>query len=343
MKQPLKNFALAFVSVATMVLSASVFGQRAFTSIPPSDWAKVVAAANAEGKVVIYGGPAIAVGAQYKAAFSKQYPRIELEYRRLVGAPARIALEQERQSGTDGADAVITPELVWIAEEVLKNSFKAPVGPANANWPAQHIANGVAPLLAAEPFVMAVNTNLVKTPVTGYQDLLKPEFKGKIGIIEPNAEVLMYWYDWLLKTQGVDFLAKIAAQSPRVYVSSLPMTQAAIAGEISFVGFTIPTILGPLIRQGAPMRMVVPNPSIGTSYAGVVVSWSKRPNAAMVFMDFMMSPAGQTSWAGNGEVSSPIGVPGSIDSRTVAAVDLTHYTPEMMKASLARWNSLLKK
>ena len=301
-----------------------------------------MSAARGEGRVVVYGGPTAQTGAQYKAAFEKQYPGITLEYTRLFGQQLMVKLEQERNGNLDGADFVITPELPWIADEVKKNAFKAPVGPANAAWPARFTASGVAPLLALEPFIMAVNTNLVKTPVTGYADLLRPEFKGRIGIVEPVAAVLIAWYDWLEKTQGGDFLSRIAAQSPRIYVTALPMTQAAIGGEIAFAAFTTPTVLTPFLRQGAPVKMVVPSPSVGTAYAGVVVAWAKRPNAALVYMDFMMSPPGQSSWAGSGEVASPLGVPGSLDAKSVNYLDPSKFGGEVTKAFEARFRGLFK-
>ena len=202
---------IAFKQVVRLGLLAAIVAsatpgtaqaQSAFAPVSQAEWAKIVSAARGEGRVVVYGGPTAQTGAQYKAAFEKQYPGITLEYTRLFGQQLMVKLEQERNGNLDGADFVITPELPWIADEVTKNAFKAPVGPANAAWPARFTASGVAPLLALEPFIMAVNTNLVKTPVTGYADLLRPEFKGRIGIVEPVAAVLIAWYDWLEKTQG---------------------------------------------------------------------------------------------------------------------------------------------
>jgi iron(III) transport system substrate-binding protein len=324
------------------VFAGQAAAQNAFPAVSQAEWGKVLSAARTEGKVIVYGGPTAQTGAQYKAAFEKQYPGMTLEYTRLFGQQLMVKLEQERNGGLDGADFVISPELPWIADEARKNAFKAPSGPANAAWPARFVASGVAPLLALEPFIMAVNTNLVKTPVTGYADLLRPEFKGRIGIVEPVAAVLIAWYDWLEKTQGADFLSRIAAQSPRIYVTALPMTQATIGGEIAFAAFTTPSVLTSFIRQGAPVKMIVPSPSVGTAYAGVVLAWAKRPNAALVYMDFMMSPAGQSSWAGSGEVASPLGVPGSLDAKTVNYLDPSKYGGEVTKAFEARFRTLFK-
>ena len=332
--------AAGFAVLATA--SAPALAQGALTGYQPGEWAKIVAAAKSEGKVVLYATPVPSTLAAFKAGFEKANPGIVVEPTRLIGTQLVGKIDQDRQSNVDGADALITPEITWVAERAGQGAFKAPVGPAAGAWPAKYLVGGVAPTLALEPFVMTYNPNLTKSQVTGYADFLKPEFKGKLGIVEPNSGVMVAFYDWLEKTQGADYLAKFAAQNPRLYVSALPIIQANIAGEIAFSSFSVPTVASPLIAQGAPIRMVVPNPSVGVSYTGGVLSWAKRPNAALVFMDFMMSTAGQTIWAGKGEVGSPIAVPGSLDVRTINALDQSKYPPDVTNAYQAKWGRIFK-
>ncbi len=333
---------LLAAAVVSTLAAAPALAQNAFRSASSADWAKVVSAANAEGKVILYATPVPATLAQFKAAFEKAYPSITVEYTRLIGTQLVGKVDQDRAANVDGADVIITPEVTWIADRAKQGVIKPPAGPATGAWPAKYIASGVSPVLALEPLILAYNTNLVKTPVTGYQDLLRPEFNGKIAMIEPNAGVLVAWYDWLEKTQGADFLAKVAAQNPKLYVSALPITQGTVAGEVVFTGFTVPTVAAPLIAQGAPLKMVVPSPSVGTPYAGALLSWAKRPNAAAVFLDFMMSTAGQTVWAGKGDVGSPIGVPGSLDASTISPLDQSKYPPEVSNAYQAKWSRIFK-
>lgn len=332
----------AAVAAVSILAAAPALAQSAFKSAAPADWSKVVSAANAEGKVILYATPVPATLAQFKAAFEKAYPSITVEYTRLIGTQLVGKVDQDRASNVDGADVIITPEVTWIADRAKQGVLKQPAGPAAGAWPARYVASGVSPVLALEPLILAYNTNLVKTPVSGYQDLLRPEFKGKIAMVEPNAGVLVAWYDWLEKTQGADFLAKVAAQNPRLYVSALPITQGTVVGEVAFTGFTVPTVAAPLIAQGAPLKMVVPNPSVGTPYAGALLSWAKRPNAAAVFLDFMMSTAGQTVWAGKGDVGSPLGVPGSLDASTISPLDQSKYPPDVSNAYQAKWGRIFK-
>lgn len=338
----LRLFAAAGLAAVTAVFSAPTLAQAALTGYQPAEWAKIVAAAKTEGKVVLYGTPVPALLTRFKAGFEKANPGIVVEHTRLIGTQLVGKVDLERQTAVDGADVIISPEVTWIAARAKQGAFRAPVGPAAGAWPAAYLVDGLSPVLALEPLVLAYNTNLIKTTVTGYLDLLKPEFKGKIGVVEPNAGVLVAWYDWLEKTQGADFLAKLAAQNPRIYVSALPITQGTIAGEIAFSNFTVPSVAVPLIAQGAPLKMVVPNPSVGTPYAGAVLAWAKRPNAALVFMDYMMSVAGQTEWAGRGEVGSPIGVPGSLDAKTINPLDQSRYSPDVSNAYQAKWGKIFK-
>jgi len=338
----LRLFAAAGLAAVAAVFSPPTLAQGALTGYQPAEWAKIVAAAKTEGKVVLYGTPVPALLTLFKAGFEKANPGIVVEHTRLIGTQLVGKVDQERQAAVDGADVIISPEVTWIAERARQGAFRAPVGPAAGAWPPAYLVGGLSPILALEPLALVYNTNLVKTTITGYQDLLKPEFKGKIGVVEPNAGVLVAWYDWLEKTQGADFLTKLAAQNPRIYVSALPITQATIAGEIAFSDFTVPSVAVPLVQQGAPIKMVVPNPSVGTPYAGAVLAWAKRPNAALVFIDYMMSVAGQAQWAGRGEAGSPIGVPGSLDAKTINVLDQSKYPPEVSNAYQAKWRKIFK-
>ena len=338
-----RTIATAGMCIAAAACATNVSAQGAFTGYQPAEWAKIVAAAKAEGKVILYAVPVPAALAAFKAGFEKAYPGIVVEPTRLVGTQLPAKIDQDRQSGVDGADVTIAAEVTWLAERASQGALKAPVGPATAAWPAKYVIGGVAPILALEPFVLTYNSNLVKTALTGYADLLRPEFKGgKLGMVEPNSGAMVAFYDWLEKAQGTDFLSKVAAQNPRLYVSALPVTQGNIAGEIALSSFSVPTVVSPQIAQGAPIKMVVPNPSVGVAYAGGVFSWAKRQNAALVFLDFMMSPAGQSVWAGKGEVGSPIGVPGSLDVRTINALDQSKYPPDVTNAYQAKWARIFK-
>lgn len=310
-------------------------------TVSQADWNRILADAKKEGLVVVYTTTAPAVHERIKADFEKAYPGIEMNPIRVVGNQINTRVEQERAVGNIEGDAIITSELVWSADAARKGWLRVPVGPNAQAWPDASVRQGAVPLLGVNPFVLVYNTNLVKTAPTGYQDLLKPEFKGKIGSTALLADLIVGWYDWMEKTQGAGFLAKLAAQNVKTYPGAVPPTQGVAAGELAVNMWTVFSVTNPLIDAGAPIRTVVVNPSYGAAYGGGIVAGSKRPNAALVFMDYMMSVRGQAQMVGKGEMASALpNVPGSLDIKAVTLHDDDKYTPEVVNAFKVKWNAL---
>ncbi len=332
------------LAAAALLAPTLLLAQSASPGYQAAEWAKTVAAANKEGRVVVYYSAVTPVIERIKVEFEKAYPAIVLEHSRLnTNVPGKV--EAERNTGADGADADLdSSAIIWTLALAKAGALKVPNGPNSVNWPAAFMLNGSAPVLAMEPITISYNINLVKTPISGYQDLLRPEFKGKLATTELLGPTLVAWYEWLEKTQGADYLSKLAAQAPRFYTGAAATTQAALSGEMSVAAFSNSTISMPLIAQGAPIKMVVPNPSFGIRYTGAVFSWAKRPNAALVLQDFLMSPRGQAAWSGRGESASPLpNIPGAMDIRSVTPYDPTPYTTEVVAAYGKKWNALFRK
>ena len=343
MKQYAKAISAVGIAMAATLSSQPTLAQ-AFKSAPAGDWSKVVAEAKKEGRVALYSAAVPPVLNRLKDDFEKRNPGVTVEITRIVGTQLVSKMDQERETGADGADVAITPETTWVTDRIKQNQLKPPTGPASTPWPGRFIIGGGAPLLAIEPMVIAYNTNLVKTPVNSYEDLLRPEFKGKLATPDLIATIFMAWYDWLEQTRGPKFLPALAAQSPKFYPSAVQSTQLLVAGELAGSMLTVPTIVAPLIAQGAPIKMVVPASGvIGTPYYGVIAGWSKRPNAALLFMDYVMSPAGQATWAMNGEIASPLpNIPNSLPIATTAPADPSKFTPDVAKEYKAKWDKIFK-
>jgi len=331
------------VSAALFATGAAAQGAAAPVS-SSSEWQKVVAAARTEGTVVFYGVMSKPVMDRLTVDFQTAYPGLKLEYHRLTGGPLVTKIEQERKTGADGADIAVATERVWFEERAKDGSIKAPAGPSAGNWPAEYMLSRAIPILALEGSTIVYNANLVKTPITGYADLLKPEFKGKITTQELVATVLVAWYDWLEKTQGSDFVGRLADQQPRLYPAATAGLQSVAAGEVAVATFINSGFAVPMSKQIPQIRIVFPNPAFGFAYVGGAVEWSKRPNAAKVFMDYLMSARAQTLWHGQGDSASPLpNIPGSLNAKSIRTYDPAPYTPEVVKGFTARWTGMFKK
>lgn len=335
--------ALASLITGLAIAHGAAQAQSLAANYKPADWANIVASAKKEGKVAIYVHTVPGVNERLRADFAKAHPDIQLELNRVIGVALIAKVEEERKSGADGADVVVLTEPAWLEGLAKTGSLKAPAGPAAVAWPSSFVLSNAVTMLALEPFAMAYNSNLVKTPLTGYADLLKPEYKGKFGTTEPVGSPLVAWYDWLDRTQGGDYVAKLAAQAPRLYIGSPPLVQATASGEILVTAFTIPSAAMPLMATGAPLKIVVPKPAFAYSLNGGVLAWAKRPNAALVLMDYLMSPRGQAVWNGFGESASPLpNVPGSLDARSMQLFDSVKYNASVVAPYTAKWNAQFK-
>ncbi|MBM3346917.1 MAG: extracellular solute-binding protein, partial [Betaproteobacteria bacterium] len=307
-------------------------------------WNAIVAAAEKEGKVTLYNAATPSIQMRIKAAFEKAHPRITLEWVRYGSGALMAKIDQERSMGAEGADVAVSTETAWFDRHGKQGLVKAPVGPARAGWPANFLLNGMTPILTMEPIVMMVNTNLVKTPVTGQKDLIRPEFKGRIGVEDLASTFVFAWYDLVEKSEEPGYLAKLAAQQPRIYASTVAGAQSVSAGEIAIANFVNMGAALDAVSKGAPVRVVMPNPAFANQYNAAILGWARRSNAAQVLVNFLMSPAGQESWSGDGASGSPLpNIPNALDARVMRSVDLTPYTPEFTKSYRVRFESMFKR
>jgi iron(III) transport system substrate-binding protein len=309
-----------------------------------ANWQKIVADAKKEGALVIYHQAVPQVFERITKDFTALYPEIKVEYRRLLTSVTHMqAIENEKSNKLDGADITQYANAIWYREKAQENFFLKPVGPANADYPKESLLYGSVPVVAVMPFVMAYNTNIIKTPMTSMRDLLRPELKGKVGSSDLVAETVYAFYEWIEKTQGADFLPLFAAQKPKLTVGVLPLFQSIAAGEIAAAPYGIHAVANTLIAQGAPMKVFQPNPAFASRDVMAALAHSRRPNAALVFLDYMMSRRGQGIWNGTGETASVIpGIQGSLDAKTMQPWDVYRYTADFQRDYKLKFDKMFK-
>ena len=304
------------------------------------DWPSVVAAARKEGRVQFYTGQTLPVANRIVAGFRKQYPDIAVEVTRGPSGEILAKVDQERAANLDGADVFVSTEVAWFTDRARENRLLRPAGPALKAWPAPYLAQGVVPIVGSDPFVIVYNRNLLPNPPKTYAELLGPEYRGKLGTMELASTVLVAWYEWLEKTQAPDFLTRLKAQQPRLYTA---IAQSVASGEIAVSPFGIPSAITPLVQQGAPLAFVVPTPVMGNLYGAGALNWSRRPNAALVLVDYVMSAEGQTLWHGGGESASPLsGIPGAIAMSAITPFDPSRYPAAAVNKYREHWNRIFK-
>jgi iron(III) transport system substrate-binding protein len=164
------------------------------------------------------------------------------------------------------------------------------------------------------PNVIGYNTGMVKraeVPKTD-EDLLNPKWRGKIGMDGSKPE----WFAWKVKRMGEErglaYMKKLSAQEFRLYSGLTILTSLLAAGEFPLVLNTYLHTVEDVKRKGAPVDWIAQDP-VFTKFQPIGVgAKAAHPNAAKLFVDFMLSEEGQKIIASFGRLPTRRGVPTNV-------------------------------
>ncbi len=146
------------------------------------------------------------------------------------------------------------------------------------------------------------------TPVpTGWQDLLKPEYKGKVGYLDPSSAFVGFASSVAINQAlggsldnfdpVIDFFKKLAENDP--IVPKQTSYARVLSGEIPILFDYDFNAYRAQYKDGAPTTFVIPQE--GTLTVPYVMSLVKNgPHAenGKKILDYVLSDAGQAHWAG---------------------------------------------
>ena len=258
--------------------------------------AKLVEGAKKEGKLVLYTTMEGEHGEVIFRGFKKKYPFIEPGLVRSGGTRLVTRLMAETRAGKRLSDVIehagfygeifkreglyakyIHPHWKYFAE-----GFKDPEG----YWTSSY----------SNLIVIAYNRNSVsprEAPKT-YEDLLNPRWKGKMGMVA-NSES---WFSFMLKVmgeeKGLEYFRKLAEQNIQWREGATLNTQLVAAGELD-IGIRLYNYRVQLLKeQGAAIEWVAQEPIVAEIHPIGVAAHAPHPNAARLFIDYILSKEAQT-------------------------------------------------
>jgi iron(III) transport system substrate-binding protein len=308
-------------------------------------WDEIIAKAKDEGSPTIYSSQGLDVLNAMADAFEKKYG-MKLTVVRGIDSENIPKIEAEAKSGNAVADVFAFASTQWAVDNAKTGAFVAPVGPSfdNPDYDRAKLvsSDGTYFISTAAVFGFGWNTDRYSTGLTGYEDLLVADLAdGKIGVIDIHtSNVLVDFYMYLEKVNGPEFLTKLAAQKPRIYPSGLVIAQSLTSGEIAASNYN-----GPLVDEkdkGAPVDFKIPDGAWGAPFSTAILKASKKPNAAQLVADFMISPEGQTALARKSASVLP-DIDGSVTTvDKITPQDLSKLTPELVTEYQTKWDALFK-
>lgn len=301
-----------------IIAAATLLGFCGLARAAADDWDAVVAKAKAEGVVVVHGPPGATYRATLVAAFNGVYPDIKVQFSGAAGAVEIPKVIRERQAGIFDWD-------VWIggptgALSQLKDiGFFQPLAPilrpetmADDNW-----LNGFAHgWMDTEKKLFYAFDGTVQTPVTvnwdvvspsvltSLADLAKPEFAGKIAFHDPRmsgsgngaSQTLLH----NIGEAGLVALYK----NKVVYTSNThQIGEWVVRGRYPIAIGLEAFVVSEFQAQGVGLNVsVLPDhyykeQQLSVGFGGVgLIDRAPHPNAAAVYIDWLLSKAGQEGW-----------------------------------------------
>jgi iron(III) transport system substrate-binding protein len=339
--RPIRRKIAACAAAIGLIGALSACQSSSEATLSTGSWEDVVEAANSEGTVSFYSGMSEIQNARLTEAFNEKYPKISV--RTLRGAGELYArVESEIQTGVKGADVFALGDTAWFANR--PEDFLPAEGPASASWQDEGwIAKGTSAIATTTPnSIFLWNTDVFPEGFETWDDLLDPSVKGKIGLRTDVTKSVAGYLDMMETKLGPDYIQKLGALAPKVYPSNVPMAQAVASGEIGVTNSSLPATIYELAQNGAPIDWKIPNPGYAFEFGIAALKNASNPNAASVFVDFVMSSEGQTAINADGFGGSRglKEVPGALELTGFSVMDSTKYTPDALndwEAKLAKY------
>lgn len=332
----------------------AVLAGASFATLPLSAHAQalgpdVVEAAKREGRVVFYNNLQPNGIEPLFQKFRDAVPGIQTEHIRLGSNPLIERFQTEFAAGRDICDVLITFPDERVDEGVRAGWAAEWTPPEAANFAPNLIRDNRLFTLQHARECIIWNRNRVRPADApkDWADLFDPKWRGRVGMNPPWRSVAIQQIVALWEDLGIgDAAEKMKANEVRFFEGSGGIIQAVIRGDVQVAELTdLP--LNPLLDEGAPVGFVYP-PSGTTLSPGkaFVAARAPHPNAARVFLNWLMSKDGQTALQTFGGLpvtrsdAPPLSkIPPTSQLRNVLDGEAI-LTPERQRKIVERWRSV---
>jgi iron(III) transport system substrate-binding protein len=257
--------------------------------------AKLVEGAKKEGKLVFYTAMTLSEAETLLKRFREKYPFIKTGVIRSGGTRlmSRIMAETRAKKYLFDVTKVGSVKDQILKQKGLTAQYRSPEMKLYPDVFKDR--EGYWTSIYVNMLTIGYNTNLVSPQEVpkAWEDLLDPKWKGRMGIVD-NAE---YWFINMLKImgeeKGLEYMKKLAEQDLQWRAGRTLNTQLMAAGEFS-IGVTLYNQrIEQLKTKGAPVDWVPFEPVIPELHPIAVSARAPHPNAAKLFVDFVLSKEGQ--------------------------------------------------
>jgi len=267
--------------------------------VPVSDLAAqskdMVEGARKEGQLVFYSGMPIPDAQAILSALEKKFPFIKTTFYRATGSALVSRIQTEQRAGTHIWDVMNATGFEPYA--LLEQGYFARYDSAQRkDFPEGHKDHeGMWVTMYTTPMVVSYNSKLVAPAdlPKDYTDLLSPKWKGRLGMDSSDLE----WYANLRKIWGAEkarkFLEGLKTQEVRFAQGRTLLTGLLSGGEIALLVNNFLQNVIEAKRKGSPVEFLALDPVVSAAGLIGINRLAPHPNAARLFVDFILSREGQ--------------------------------------------------
>jgi len=282
-----------------------------------AEWERTAAASLQEGEVTIYGQARHPTSAAIQA-FAQVYPKIRLNFLGGTGNQLGVRVMAEKRAGKHLVDIAIGGPGTMVEVyyrggllEPLAAAFILPEVRDPAFWwdKKHHYADREERYVFAmtgdvSSTIGAYNTRLVKPgEIQSWWDLLQPRWKGKIVATDPKSSgnIQNWRYLYYSADLGPQFIRRLIAEMDLRFSSDeRQMMDWVGSGKYPVHLFAKGANLDRAKGQGLPVEeLVSPKEagSVGTGSGHIAFfKNSPHPNAARLYVNWILSREGQLAW-----------------------------------------------
>lgn len=308
--------------------------------------AKLLEAAKKEGgKVVVYGSLENETMDLIAAALKKRHG-LDVEYWRAASNKVTDRIATESRAGKPAVDVVITTDvtLQLIAADFL-GKYESPSARA---FP-KEVINPVlgSPSYRNSVIGLVYNTSVMKPAEApkSLEDLVKPQYKGKVVFPDPSQHVTTaQWLASLHKILGQEkadrFIRDLAASKPLLVESLTPAGERITTGEAAIgVAFLKNVIF--YGKKGVPLDYVRLGKFMGDGQSIALSAKPQHPNAGRAFIDYFLGEESLKIMAGIGEFVTRKGIyPPLADADKIELVEMLNMDGKALREKMAEYKKL---
>lgn len=340
-------------------------------------WDETVAAAKKEGTVSLYVIPMWGAGLRTSLteAFKAKYG-INVEFTPLVAAELPAKVKAEQRAGMYLADVIgagATNFLITYVPDGIIGQIEPllmlPEVVDNKAWASGEIFDydkenhQMISMLRVVARTVVYNTDLVKDgEISSYKDLLKPQFKGKVtlldpsdpaaGTVVPNHLVSLLGWD-----PAMEYMKELLGkQEAVIFTDSRLQVETVARGKYNVILGGSGQYKAEFLALKAPLAVKIPQEGdyVTTSFGAVAVPTKlAHPNAAAVFVNWLLTKEGQSIFGkGAGGPSrrldastegiDPIFIASSGEKLRLQTPEFDQRTPKVVEAMKALMRDIQK-